>query len=159
MSDVESARFRQLLGRFATGVTIVTATDSQGNPAGMTANTLTSVSLVPPLISVCIDRSADMHSTLEHARAFAINVLGTDQEALSRRFAEEDSGRFEGVGFRRTEGGAIVLEGALAHIECERYAQYESGDHSIFLGRVVGGETSEGEPLLYYRGGYASLAR
>jgi flavin reductase (DIM6/NTAB) family NADH-FMN oxidoreductase RutF len=159
MTDVDSADFRQLLGRFATGVAVVTAADARGNPAGMTANTVTSVSLEPPLISVCIEHTADMHQTLEQARGFAINILSAEQEALSRRFAEQETGRFEGVGFHRTEGGAIILDGALAHIECERHATFKAGDHTIFLGRVVGGKTSEGEPLLYYRGGYAGLAR
>ncbi len=157
--DVEPARFRQLLGRFATGVTVVTAIDAAGAPAGMTASSFTSVSLEPPLISVCIEHSADMYRTLEQADAFAVNILSADQEALSRRFAEQETGRFSGVGFHRTESGAIVLEGILAHLECEKFSSYPAGDHTIYLARVIGGATEEGQPLLYYRGGYAGLAR
>jgi flavin reductase (DIM6/NTAB) family NADH-FMN oxidoreductase RutF len=159
MSDVDPARFRQLLGRFATGVSVITAVDAEENPVGMTANTLTSVSLAPPLISVCVDHAADMHRTLGQASRFAVNILASDQEAISRRFAEQGTRRFEGIGFSRTESGAIVLDGILAHIECERVAEYPAGDHSIHIGRVIGGSTSEGEPLLYYRGGYAGMAR
>ena len=159
MTDVDPARFRQLLGRFATGVTVVTADDGNGNPTGMTANTLVSVSLDPPLISVCIDHAADMHRTLSQATSFTVNILAAEQEALSRRFAEQDSRRFEGVGFSRSDRGGIVLDGVLAHLDCERVAVHPAGDHSIYIGRVVGGSTSEGEPLLYYRGGYTGMAR
>jgi 3-hydroxy-9,10-secoandrosta-1,3,5(10)-triene-9,17-dione monooxygenase reductase component len=159
MSDVDPARFRQLLGRFATGVTIVTADDSAGNPTGMTANTLTSVSLNPPLISICIDHSADMHHTLQHTTRFTVNILSANQEAISRRFAEQGTSRFDGIGFSRSDRGGIILDGVLAHIECERISEFPTGDHSLFVARVVGGSTSEGEPLLYYRGGYAGMAR
>jgi flavin reductase (DIM6/NTAB) family NADH-FMN oxidoreductase RutF len=159
MTAVDPARFRQLLGRFATGVTVITVDDPDGNPAGMTANTLVSVSLDPPLISVCIDHTADMHRTLGQATRFTVNILAADQEAISRRFAELGTRRFEGIGFSRTDRGGIVLDGVLAHLECERMAEYPTGDHSIYIGRVVGGSTREGEPLLYYRGGYAGLAR
>jgi flavin reductase (DIM6/NTAB) family NADH-FMN oxidoreductase RutF len=159
MSDLDAASFRQLLGRFATGVTVITAEDGSGHPAGMTANTLVSVSLVPPLISVSIDHAADMHGTMQHASRFTVNILASDQEAISRRFAEQGTRRFEGIGFLRSDLGGIILEGVLAHIECERVAEYPTGDHSIYIGRVLGGGTGEGEPLLYYRGGYAGLAR
>jgi flavin reductase (DIM6/NTAB) family NADH-FMN oxidoreductase RutF len=147
------------MGRFATGVTVVTAIDASGAPAGMTASSLSSVSLQPPLISVCIEHTADMYRTLTRVTAFAVNILSADQEALARRFAEQDGGRFAGIGFHRTEAGSIILEGVLAHIECEKFATYDAGDHTIYLGRVVGGAPREGEPLLYYRGGYAGLAR
>lgn len=159
MSELDSARFRQLLGRFATGVTVITANDRDGKPVGMTANTLVSVSLNPPLISVCIDHTADMHGTLSQEARFTINILASDQEAVSRRFAEQGTRRFEGIGFSRSDRGGIILDGVLAHVECERVSQYPTGDHSIYIGRVVGGGTREGEPLLYYRGGYAGMAR
>lgn len=159
MSEIDPARFRHLLGRFATGVTVITADAAGGSPAGMTANTLTSVSLVPPLISVCIDHTADMYATLQQATRFTINILASDQEAISRRFAETETRRFEGIGYSRSDQGGIVLDGVLAHIECERVAEFPAGDHSIYLARVIGGDTSEGLPLLYYRGGYAGMAR
>jgi flavin reductase (DIM6/NTAB) family NADH-FMN oxidoreductase RutF len=156
---IDQARFRQLLGRFATGVTVITADDAGGNPAGMTANTLVSVSLDPSLISVCIDHTADMLATLRQATRFTVNILAADQEAVSRRFAEQDTQRFEGIGFTRNELGGIVLDGVLAYIECVREAEYPAGDHSIFLGRVIGGGTADGQPLLYYRGGYTGMVR
>ena len=138
---VDPAQFRQLMGHFATGVTIITAVDPSGEPAGMTANSLASASLQPPLVSVCVDRSADMHRALELADRFAFNILRADQEALSRRFAAPEQSRFDGIGYRRTEAGFILLDGVMAYLECERYAAYPAGDHSIYVGRVIGGST------------------
>lgn len=158
--DVNPALFRQLLGRFATGVTVLTTRDQGGHPVGMTASSLASVSLTPPLLSVCVDFSADMHRALSGAPGFIINVLASDQEEISRRFAElppED--RLQGVAWRETGDGLVVLGGAIAHIECERYADFPLGDHTLFVGRVTGGTVSEGDPLLYFRGGYGSFHR
>lgn len=155
---VDGAEFRRLLGRFATGVAIVTATDHEGNPAGMTVNTVTSVSLDPPLISICVELSADMHAVMEQATAFVVNILESGQELLSRRFAVKHPDRFEGVGFRMDEG-QVLLDGVLAHIACEQWSRLEAGDHTIFVGKVIGGTTHRGQPLLYYRGGYAGFGR
>jgi flavin reductase (DIM6/NTAB) family NADH-FMN oxidoreductase RutF len=154
MTNVDAAVFRQLCGRFATGVVIVTTLAEDESPAGMTANSFTSLSLDPPLVSVSVDHRADMHRHLARASRFAINVLERRQEALSRRFAADHPDRFGGVGYHPGTGGVPLLEGVLATIECESHARFEAGDHTIFVGRVVGGDTSEGHPLLYYRGGY-----
>jgi flavin reductase (DIM6/NTAB) family NADH-FMN oxidoreductase RutF len=155
--EVDAAQFRQLLGRFATGVSILTVTAPDGRPLGMTANSLSSVSLYPPLISVCVDHEAEMHGAILQVKQFAISVLSSSQETLARRFADKHEDRFDGVGYHLTPDGLILLSGALAHIECQRYAEYPAGDHTIVLGRVVGGSTSKGRPLLYYRGGYAAI--
>ncbi len=159
MPDVDSAQFRQLLGRFATGVAIITARAPDGRPSGMTANSLASVSLTPPLVSVAVEHEAEMYYTLLATRDFVINILSSGQETLSRRFAGPHEGRFDGVGYRANDQGIPVLAGVLAHIECERYAEHRTGDHTIFIGRVTGGATAGGRPLLYYRGGYASLGQ
>ena len=157
---LESAEFRELCGRFATGVVIVTAAEPDGTPAGMTANSFASVSLAPPLISINVDQSADFHRVIATARSFVINVLAHDQESLSRRFAggAPSSDRFGGVGYRKSDAGGIVLTGGIAFIECEVEQSVAAGDHTIVIGRVVGGETHEGRPLLYFRGGYHSLS-
>ena len=123
----------------------------------MTASSLASVSLHPPLVSVCVDHAAGLHDLILESREFVVNILESAQEALSRRFADKHDDRFDGVGYHRSPEGFVLLDGALAHIECERYAIYPGGDHSIVLGRVIGGHTGEGRPLLYYRGGYAAL--
>ena len=156
-SEIDPSQFRQLLGRFATGVTMLTTTSPEGQPLGMTANSLSSVSLHPPLISVCVDREAEMHDAILEAEEFVVNVLASPQEALARRFSDEHEDRFDGVGYHLSPEGLILLDGVLAHVVCGRYATYPAGDHTIVLGRVVGGATSDGRPLLYYRGGYAAL--
>jgi flavin reductase (DIM6/NTAB) family NADH-FMN oxidoreductase RutF len=156
--DIEGDLFRQLLGRFATGVTVLTTRDAAGRPVGMTASSLASVSLAPPLVSVCVDVSAEMHRVLSSSGDFVINVLAAGQQELSRRFAAQPAeGRFQGVAWHETAGGQIVLDGTLARIECERYADFPLGDHTLFVGRVTGGAVLDGEPLLYYRGRYGSL--
>ena len=152
--DVDPAQFRQLCGHFATGVVIITATAPDGSPAGMTANSFASVSLAPPLISVNVDHAADMHAVLRHAKQFSINILNSGQEALSRRFAGNTSGRFDGIGYRIEDRGFVLLDGALAVLTCASHASFEAGDHTIHVGRVVGGNVAPGRPLLYYRGGY-----
>jgi flavin reductase (DIM6/NTAB) family NADH-FMN oxidoreductase RutF len=158
-ADIDGATFRQLLGHFATGVAVITARDAAGRPSGMTANSLSAVSLVPPLISICVDQLADTHRVLAAGGPFVINLLSSGQEALSRRFAGElTTDRFEGVGYQLTASQLPILEGALAHIECEFFASHGLGDHTLFVGRVTGGSTAEGRPLLYYRGGYTDLA-
>ncbi len=142
MHGVEPPHFRQLLGRFATGVTVVTARGPDGGPVGMTASSVASVSLDPPLLLVCVDR---------------LNVLAADQEALSRRFAADDEHRFDGVGYKENRQGIPVLDGALASIECVKQTAVPGGDHTVFFGLVTGGSVTDRRPLLYYRGGYASL--
>lgn len=146
------------MGRFATGVTVLTVNGPGGRPLGMTASSLASVSLVPPLVSVCVDHQAELHDTILAAPVFVVNVLESRQEALSRRFADRHEDRFDGVGYHRSPEGLVLLDGALAHVECDQFATYPGGDHTIIIGRVIGGSTGEGRPLLYYRGGYGSLS-
>jgi len=155
---IDPDRFRALMGRFATGVTIVTTTRPDGRPIGMTANSLTSVSLEPPLLSVSVGQDATIKDALTQAGEFVVNILTTDQEHLSRRFAETAEDRFEGVEHRPGSNGHPVLRDSLASIECRLFGTFPAGDHTVFLGEVTGGETSRGRPLLYYRGGYTSLS-
>ena len=152
--DVDAAQFRQLCGHFATGVVIITAMAKNGEPVGMTANSFASVSLSPPLISINVDKAAEMHGVLLEAEEFALNVVESTQEALSRRFAGKESGRFDGVGYRVDDRGFVLLDGTLATIACVPHARFDAGDHTIFIGRVTGGSVAPGRPLLYYRGGY-----
>lgn len=158
LPEVDPTFFRQLLCRFATGVTVITTRNEHGQPVGMTASSLASVSLSPPLISVCIDMTADMHRALAASGTFVINILAADQEAISTRFARDPAdGRFEGVEWEASNDGHILLANTLAHITCERYADFPLGDHTLFVGRVTGGATAAGDPLLYYRGKYGTL--
>ena len=154
MTDIDSAQFRLLCGRFATGVVVITATTPDGSPAGMTANSFASVSLTPPLVSINVDTAADMHAVLAAGAEFVINVLSSEQEAVSRRFASGVGSKFDGIGYRRDERDRILLDGVMATIECTHHAEFPAGDHTIYIGRVVGGSVHDGRPLLYYRGGY-----
>ena len=156
---VDAAQFRQLLGRFATGVTVLTTRAPDGEPIGMTASSVASVSLNPPLVLVSVDKAHDMHAALDLATHFVLNVLSAEQEALSRRFAATGAARFLGVSFRENEHGIAVLEGVVAHIDCEKQMAVPAGDHTVFFGLVVGGQATDKRPLLYYRGGYAGLSR
>lgn len=141
-------------------MSIITLRDANGQPAGMTASSLASVSLHPPLVSVCVDVSAEMHRALSVANYYVLNILSAKQEALSRRFAILPTAeRFRGIPFGETGNGLVRLDGALAHIECERFADFPLGDHTLFVGRVIGGAVGEGEPLLYYMASYATLRR
>lgn len=146
-----------MLGHFATGVTILTLEGPGGRPQGMTASSLASVSLQPPLVSVCIDHAAELHDAILASKEFVVNILESAQEALSRKFADPDADRFDGVGYHRSPEGLVLLDAALAHIECERYEAFPGGDHTIVIGRVIGGSTASGRPLIYFRGGYAAL--
>jgi flavin reductase (DIM6/NTAB) family NADH-FMN oxidoreductase RutF len=159
MTAVPPEQFRELLGRFATGVTVLTALSADGSrrPVGMTANSLASVSLEPPFLSVAVERRHEMHAALEAGTHFVANILADDQEAWSRRFAENAENRFAGVGYRENRHGIPLLDGALAHIECAKHAAVAAGDHTIFVGLVTGGAVSNRRPLLYYRGGYGNL--
>jgi flavin reductase (DIM6/NTAB) family NADH-FMN oxidoreductase RutF len=138
-------------------VTVLTLRDEAGQPAGMTASSLASVSLEPPLVSVCVDHVAELHDLILAAPEFVVNILASGQEELARRFADPHEDRFAGVGYHFGPEGQIRLDGALAHIECARFATHPGGDHTIVIGRVIGGEAHDGHPLLYYRGGYAGL--
>ncbi len=156
---MDEYRFRSVLSRFASGVTVVTAVDVKGVDHGITVSAFCSLSLEPPLVLVCIDHETVMHGVLGGASAFAVNVLSVDQEDLARKFSDPDNDRFDGTSFTRAANGAASLTGAAATLECAMMERYEGGDHTIFVGRVESAESSDAPPLLYYRGGYAKLER
>ena len=157
MTIATASQFRHLLSGFATGVTVATALDQAGRPQGMTASAVSAVSLDPPLLLVCVDRAADFHAVLSRADRFALSVLASDQEDLSRRFAAEPAhDRFAGVAHRLGRDGLPLLTGAVAHIVCSKGAAYEAGDHTIFVGQVSAGELFEGRPLIHYRSRYTT---
>lgn len=156
---IDSATFRSVLGRFASGVTVMTTLDEAGRDHGMTVSAFCSVSLEPPRVLCCVERVAVMHDVIASAPRFAINILSETQESLSRRFAEEMDDRFDGIGYTRGITGAVLLDGILAHVECDVVARYDGGDHTIILGQVIAAAAHEKRPLLYYRGGYAEMER
>jgi flavin reductase (DIM6/NTAB) family NADH-FMN oxidoreductase RutF len=156
--SVDPDAFRAVLGRFASGVTVVTVRDPQGHDQGMTVTAFSSVSLLPPLVMVCIGFDASLHPVMEHCEYFGVNILSASQEAMSRRFAAHLD-RFDGIGFERGESGVALLKGALAFLECRIVARHPAGDHTIVIGEVENVGNRDDRPLLYYRGGYAQLER
>jgi flavin reductase (DIM6/NTAB) family NADH-FMN oxidoreductase RutF len=156
---LDSPTFRSVLGRFASGVTVLTTRDPNGRDHGMTASAFCSLSLEPPLVLVCVEKIAVIHDPLAASGQFAINILSSSQESIARRFAEPTDDRFDGLGYTRGATGAVLLEGILAHLECALVARHDGGDHSIFVGSVIEAAAKSGRPLLYYRGGYAQLER
>jgi flavin reductase (DIM6/NTAB) family NADH-FMN oxidoreductase RutF len=134
---IDPDTFRSVLGRFASGVTVVTTCDDEGRDFGMTVSAFSALSLTPPLILCCIDRAAAMHEILQRTLHFTINILASNQEAVSRRFSDLDAQeRFDGVGFSRGRHGAPILDDVLAFIECKVVRCVDAGDHSIFVGEV-----------------------
>jgi flavin reductase (DIM6/NTAB) family NADH-FMN oxidoreductase RutF len=156
---IDSDAFRAALGRFASGITIVTARDAKGRDHGMTVSAFCSLSLEPAMVLVSIGHEASMHGLMMRAEHVGISVLSTAQEALSRRFADPETDRFDGVGYTRGENGVALLDDALVHLECDVVARHEAGDHTIIVCAVDRTEAYDGRPLLYYRGGYAQLER
>lgn len=155
---LDPSSFRAVLGRFASGVTVVTLRDEQGSDRGMTVSAFCSLSLEPPLVLMCVEHESSVHALLQPGTRCAINILAADQEALSRRFAGPEEGRFDGVGFTRGQHGIPVLDDALAQLECRVTKRHPGGDHSIVICDVEAAAISAERPLLYYRGGYTQLA-
>ncbi|MEW6100279.1 MAG: flavin reductase family protein [Pseudomonadota bacterium] len=150
-----SLQFRQALGMFATGVTVVTARDADGRLIGLTANSFNSVSLEPPLVLWSLALRAGSMPVFARGSHYAINILAADQVELAERFASKNVDRFAGVAWRPGLAGAPVLEGAAAVFECFNRSQYEEGDHVIFVGEVEHCTRREGaSPLIFHGGRY-----
>ncbi|HVJ15541.1 MAG TPA: flavin reductase family protein [Polyangiaceae bacterium] len=146
------------MGSFAAGVTIVTTIDSRGVPSAMTATAFSSVSMTPPLCLVCIDKRARTHEPVKLKGCFAVNILSSDQQDLSARFASPIADKFAGVAWRAGEvTGCPIIEGALAWMECKVAEVHSGGDHDIFLGQLFAVQVNDGSPLVYFRGSYSSL--
>lgn len=160
MTDViDTARFRQVLGHFPTGVTVITAEGDDG-PAGLCVGSFFSVSLDPPLVAFCAAKSSTSYPKIEAAGHFTVNVLAEGQEDIGRVFAAKGDDKFVGVGYRPSPStGAPVLSDVLAWIDCELDTVHEAGDHWIVVGRVLDLEVGhEGGPLVFFRGGFGRFA-
>jgi flavin reductase (DIM6/NTAB) family NADH-FMN oxidoreductase RutF len=152
--DSLARAFRLALGRFVTGITVVTTVAADGRDIGMTVNSFNSVSLDPPLILWSIDRAGSMYDAFAKAERFAVNVLGADQKELARRFAGLPAERFDGVAIDRGIGGVPLLQGCIACFECSTRHRYSGGDHLILVGAVERFAQSPGQELLYFGGQY-----
>ena len=156
----DSQTFRQAWGKFATGVSVVTTVQEDGSVHGMTANGISSVSLDPPLVLVCVGHTAASYPLIREAKRFAINIMNEDQRPLAEYYArpsDQKTGELD-VSFTHTERGVATVDGSLAHMDCRVVSEHEAGDHTIFIAEVEEIEIGDGKPLLYYEGRFRSLA-
>ena len=156
--EVDSKLFRAACARFATGITVVTTVDADGNPHGMTVNSFTSVSLNPPLVLVCVNLRNSILGHFLTASAFGINILSADQESVSRRFATSGTDRFQGMNWQLGDALRVpLLQNVLATFECAITHVLELGDHTVLVGEVKAASAIEGDPLLYFDSRYQTL--
>jgi 3-hydroxy-9,10-secoandrosta-1,3,5(10)-triene-9,17-dione monooxygenase reductase component len=157
-ATITSAKYRQVLGHFPTGVTVITAAND-GVPVGMAVGSFSSVSLDPPLVAFFAGNTSTSWPKIRATGAFCVNILAEDQEGVCRRFSSKDADKFAGLGWRPASSGAPLLDGVLAWIDCDIDSVIEAGDHVCVMGRVRELEVAhDGAPLLFYRGGYGRFA-
>jgi len=154
---VTSEQFRAALGRFASGVTVVTTKDANGKLLGITVSAFGSVSLEPPMVLICIEKTAGSHYAFEESNVFVVNILREGEAEMSEHFASLTTDKFEVVDWRPGIDGVPVLTNALATLECRVKFSYHGGDHSIFVGDVENVTVDNGEPLLYFHRTYGSF--
>ena len=153
-SLIDPRDFRNALGTYATGVTVITAAGSDGKPYGLTCNSFASVSLNPPLVLWSLVIYSQSMGIFQNASHFAVNVLGASQQALASKFAKSSEDKFAGVDWTPGLGNAPILADSVANFQCRAADRYYGGDHVIFLGAVEAYAYNRDEPLLFARGGY-----
>ena len=154
---INQDEFRAALGKFASGVTVVTTRDKTGRLHGITVSAFSSVSLAPPLVLVCIDKNTGSHHALAETGAFVVNVLRDDQMHLSERFAAFLPDKFDTVKYRLGIDDLPVLDDVLANLECRLAYAHAGGDHTIFVGEIQRATVNEGKPLVYFHGDYREI--
>lgn len=154
---IDARELRNVMGNFATGVTIITTKNAAGKPFGLTANAFSSLSLDPPLLLICVDKKVDCYACFDESKIFGVNFLSEGQDQLSNRFATKGIEKFEGVPYKLGELGVALLDDALAHIECKVASAYEGGDHTIYVGEIQSATVLSDRPLLFFRGKYYKL--
>jgi flavin reductase (DIM6/NTAB) family NADH-FMN oxidoreductase RutF len=154
----DNLQFRRALGRFATGVCVITAEPPGFRPFGLTVNSFASLSLTPPLVLWSLQKTSDTMEAFRAARAYCVNILAAEQQALSGRFARKGEHDLREGEYRVGEAGLPLLQGALASFECDIDARHDGGDHVILIGRVRALQAEAGgRPLVFYEGGYREL--
>ena len=154
---IDKHLFLRVMGSFATGVTVVTAVGKDGERRGFTASAVSSLSLEPRMLLVCVSERSTSLALIKEAGCFAVNILASTQQEVAQQFATRAGDRFEGVRWRTgSETGAPILHGALAYAECRLVDTCKGGDHVILMGEIVAADAHEAEPLLYFRGRYGT---
>jgi len=155
---ISSEEFRAALSRFPSGVTVVTSRDKEDRFHGITVSAFCSLSLEPPRVLICIEKTTGSHAALMWSRSFVVNVLNRAQRELSERFASQMEDKFDSVEFATGIDGIPLLGGCLATLECRITDSFDGGDHSIFVGEVENATVNDGDPILYFRGDYRSIS-
>ena len=158
-STFDARSFRDALGSFATGVTVMTTVDAQGHDVGLTANSFNSVSLDPPMILWSLARASRNLPAFKQADHFAVHILSSQQQSLSNRFATSKADKFAGLDLSRGDGGVPLIDGCAARFVCRTAHQYDGGDHVIFVGEVLEFTQAGSAPLIYHGGDYVLAAR
>ena len=153
----DNLEYRKTLGKFVTGVTIITTCEKDGTPRGFTANSFTSVSLEPPLILICIGDFNEGLELFKNSEYFAVNILNEAQVDISNLFSQPVKNKFEEIKWSNSKFGVPIIKGALAWLECKNFDQKRSGDHLILIGNVKNFHNEGGYPLAYYNGNYISF--
>jgi flavin reductase (DIM6/NTAB) family NADH-FMN oxidoreductase RutF len=153
--QIEKHLFLRVMGSFASGVTVVTVVDGDGTPHGFTASAVSSLSLEPRMLLLCVNEHSSSLEAIKSAGAFAVNILTANQQEVAQQFATRVGDRFAGLRWRPgAETGAPVLDSTLAYAECRLVDTCKGGDHVIVMGEIISGDAHEAEPLLYFRGRY-----
>lgn len=155
---VSSADFRSALSRFASGVTVVTTKDAAGKRFGITVSAFCSVSLDPPLVLICIEKTTGSHHAFEQSGRFTVNILASNEPHVSDHFASLIEDKFAGIEHAVDEHGVPILQGSLATLQCRLFKTLDGGDHSIFIGEVEHVIVRDADPLVYFKGSYHTVA-
>lgn len=158
--SIDQREFRNAVGCFATGVTVITTLDSNGDKVGITANSFSSLSLDPPLILFCIDSKINSFDAFENCANFIVNVLHEEQQDISNNFARSSDEKWDGISHEFGQNGCPSFENSIAVLECKKHAIHEGGDHLIMVGEVthIKYDAGNNHPLLYYKGSYSSVS-
>jgi flavin reductase (DIM6/NTAB) family NADH-FMN oxidoreductase RutF len=154
---ITNDEFKAALGRFASGVTVVTTKDADGKLHGLTVSAFSSVSMNPPLILVCILKNTGSYSSFEESKSFVVNILDESQQQISNHFASHLHDKFSGQHYQLNESGLPVIANCLASLECILKHSYDGGDHTIFVGEILRATSRNGQPLVYWYGDYQKL--
>ncbi|SER86626.1 flavin reductase family protein [Psychrobacillus sp. OK032] len=157
IQPMDDRAFRDIVGNFCTGVTIITTMNGDLQPIGFTANSFSSLSLNPKLVLFSIDKNASTYKDFMNTEHFAVNILSTNQLDLSKQFSKRGINRFEGVNFTKDVTGSPILNGSLAYLDCKITNFYEGGDHTIVIGEVLSADAREEKPLAFFQGKYIDI--
>jgi flavin reductase (DIM6/NTAB) family NADH-FMN oxidoreductase RutF len=155
---ISNDEFKSSLGKFASGVTVVTTKDNDGNLHGLTVSAFCSVSMNPPLILVCILKTTGSYSSFEESKRFVVNILEESQQNISNNFASHSDDKFSGQNYELNENGLPILADCLVNLECNLKHSYDGGDHTIFVAEIEKTTVRDGKPLIYSQGKYRQIS-